>query len=397
MGLSGLIKAQGAYLRSLEDFDPHAARKQQLNAKKNKKSGDGDNKELSLMTPEGRELKGKLEKLYALFTKIPTDINFAKREVAIGKLDPKEISGMWKLMRAIMTPIGGLNASIDILQRRATAVNESHLDEEAQQKKLDELHSLMKALHEPFATMSSDIADAFQHVLITFELVKPPKKKQDEESSGSEAAPGTPGFAEAFKAKLDLFYEGKQQGARDWCATHNIDLESGLTDASFIGPGNIKSMDERENNQRQLFFALYVEYLLHRSGRAALDLVLYADERKQAGVLNRTKLIVPRAKTINKWMRAVIGKEDKSDEGHYTADTDSSGSGSLDLGQSYQKKKDPEHLPPRNWWEKIGEIIRLIPRGFRSDASSFGFRVTCATMSIAIICFLEASQTFFLR
>ncbi|SMR51033.1 unnamed protein product [Zymoseptoria tritici ST99CH_1E4] len=398
-GLSGLLKAQGAYLQSLEDFDPHVAGREQRAVKKGKKSKGADDEPVTLMTPEGRKLKGSLEKLYGLYTKIPTDIGFAKREVAIGKLEPKDISGMWKLMRAVMTPIGGLNAVIDILQRRAEAVNGDHPDEETQRRKLDDLHHLMKSLHEPFAMMSSSIGEAFQHVLLTFELTKPPKKKksQDEESSGNEAAPGTPGFAEAFKAKIDLFYENKKQGARDWCTTHNINMANDFSDASFIQPGDIRSMDERETNQRQLFFALYVEYLLHRAGLAALDLVLYADERKQAGTLKKTKLIVPRAKTLRKWVRAAFGKEDKSDDDQYTADMDSSGSRLLDLGQSYGKRKDPEHMPPRNWRERIGEMIRLIPRGFRSDASSFGFRVTWATMSVAIICFLEATQSFFLK
>jgi hypothetical protein len=33
----------------------------------------------------------------------------------------------------------------------------------------------------------------------------------------------------------------------------------------------------------------------------------------------------------------------------------------------------------------------------RSDASAFGLRVAAATMSIGIVCFLQETQTFFLR
>lgn len=67
------------------------------------------------------------------------------------------------------------------------------------------------------------------------------------------------------------------------------------------------------------------------------------------------------------------------------------------LGQGFGKKKDPEHLPPRNAMEKIGEGIRLIPRFFRSESSAFGFRVVCATMTVAILCYLKDTQTFFLQ
>jgi hypothetical protein len=47
--------------------------------------------------------------------------------------------------------------------------------------------------------------------------------------------------------------------------------------------------------------------------------------------------------------------------------------------------------------EYIGEAIRVIPKFFRSDSSAFALRVTAATMTIGIICFLEASQRWFIE
>lgn len=386
--LTGLLKAQGAYLQSLETFEPT-----EKSGETEKNSSSDKGKQRPLETPEGAKLRAGLAKLYALHTKLPKDINFAKREPAIGKLGPKDISGMWKLMRPIMIPISGLSAVIDILQRRAEVVAaEMPGENESKCKRIDDLHHLMKSLHEPFETMSTSISGAFQHVLITLELTKSPKSKQDEESRGGNAVPGTAGFAESFKSQLDDFIDSKKKSLREWCSHHDIDLppdffESGYTpiDTTTLN-ADASEEDLRDYNRRQLYFALYVEYLLTRVGLAALDLVLWADERKQAGALSKTRLILPGVKALKKWLRCAFGREDLSDE--HTADYDSAGSQSLYLGQAYQKNKDPEHLPPRNMGEKIGETIRLIPRALRSDASSFGFRVVLATMSVGIICFL---------
>lgn len=389
--LSELLKAQRTFLQSLETFEP----REQENPD-GKDPGSSKPRQSLPETPEGSKLKAGLDKLYALHAKLPKDINFAKREVAIGKLEPKDISGLWKRIRPIMIPISGLSAVIDILQRRAETVqNEVSSDaDDKKRQRIEELHRLMLALHEPFETMERSIAAAFQHVLITFELIKAPKRTSDEESKGEDLGPGTAGFTQAFKGQLDSFTDSRRKSLHEWCSHHDISLppdffESGDTRKEPAFPDESNDNDKyeaREQNRRQLYFALYVEYLLVRAGMAALDLVLYADERKQAGALSKTRLIIPGVKTLKKWVRCAFGREDMPDE--HTADYDSAGTHSLDLGQAYHKDKDPEHLPPRNAWEKIGEMIRLIPRALRSDPSAFGFRVSLATMSIAIICFL---------
>ena len=87
----------------------------------------------------------------------------------------------------------------------------------------------------------------------------------------------------------------------------------------------------------------------------------------------------------------------KSQEDFHSADMDTGLSQSVYLGQEFEKRRDPEHLPPRNFTERAGESIRTIPKFFRSDASAFGFRAAAATMSVGIVCYLEQSQTFFLQ
>jgi hypothetical protein len=65
------------------------------------------------------------------------------------------------------------------------------------------------------------------------------------------------------------------------------------------------------------------------------------------------------------------------------------------MGAEFGKRIDPEHLPPRNFGERIGDNIRKISDFFRSSSSAFAFRVTCASMSIAIINYLHDTQKFF--
>ncbi|KAI5369974.1 Putative ER transporter, 6TM [Septoria linicola] len=400
-GLGGLLKLQATYLSSLETWELEAGKsKPAMNsqdAKARKKHRP------IMMTAAGQKLKETLRKIYDLHTKLPSDIAFAKREIAFGKLSPRDITEIWKRMRFILVPIAGLSSILDILQRRAEEsgwqnqyVGEAEV--KARRRQIDDLHHLMKSLHEPVATQGASLHGAFQHVLITLELIKPPKKASaDEESSGSEPLPGTPGFANAYRGQLQRFYDSKQQTLEDWCHQHGIEIPPNFFDSTFVQPEHYNAHNEhaRERNQRQLFFALYVHHLLWKAGQAALELVLYADQRKQEGALTKTRFIVPQAKTFRKWARAAIGKEDLHDENLLTADL--TAGRVLDLGESFGKSKDPEHFPARNTWERMGEAIRLIPRAFRSDASAFGFRVACATMSIAIICYLGDSQTWFLE
>ncbi|KAF2215075.1 hypothetical protein CERZMDRAFT_36324 [Cercospora zeae-maydis SCOH1-5] len=402
-GMSGMLKLQGAYLESLETWEPEG---------KDQRPGmDGYNNKKQkgptplMMTESGKKLKAALQKILELHTKLPTDISFAKKEVAFGKLSPKDITETWKRMRSILVPIIGLNAVLDVLQRRSEEAGwekqtTNEADERSQRRQIDDLHELMKSLHEPVATQGAHLDAAFQHVLYTLELTKPPKKNKsgDEESAEARPIPGTATYAEGFRRQLDEFYHSKKHSVEEWCQQHGFDLPEDFFEPTFEQPEewtDERSEHSRERDQRHLFFALYVHHLLHKAGEAALELVLYADERKASGALQKSRFIIPGLKTFKKWLFSSFGKEDLHDENLLTADI--SAGRVLDLGESFGKSKDPEHLPPRNTWEKIGEKIRLIPGALRSDASAFGFRVACATMTIAIICYLHDSQLWFIR
>ncbi|KAK5111110.1 hypothetical protein LTR62_005309 [Meristemomyces frigidus] len=410
MCLSGMLQAQCSYMQNMETLDPmqnHAEHEKQRAAEADKAHHHHKQSKVPLnplATPASAKLKELLGKTLELHTKLHVDLIPAKREFAYGKLESHDLTQLWKLLRMFFVPCVGLSASMDLIQRLAADsdwAHESHdvEEQEGKHRHIENLHFVMKQLHQPFAAMTAEIQTALQHVLITLEFVKAPKAAHDEESEGEQTSPGSPGFAAAYKRKLDDFYNSKKVTLREWCEAHNISIPEDFFETTFVRSENSQFKDEnkRDRYQRQLFFMLYLEYLLWRAGGAALDVVLWADKRKAEGALKRNKLIFPGSRTLYKWLISTFGKEDLSNDGSYMAEADSGSSEAVFLGQEFAKRKDAEHLPPRNLRERIGESIREIPKFFRSDASAFGFRVVCATMSIAIICYLEATQNFFLK
>jgi hypothetical protein len=124
-------------------------------------------------------------------------------------------------------------------------------------------------------------------------------------------------------------------------------------------------------------------------------MVLFADQMKADGKLKHSKFIFPGSRALYKWLKAALGQEDISKNSEYLTDMEDSAMQTLFMGSEFGRRLDPEHLPPRNLGEKIGDTIRKIPNFFRTPASAFGFRVTCASMSIAIINYLHDTQQFF--
>ncbi|EME87691.1 uncharacterized protein MYCFIDRAFT_169467 [Pseudocercospora fijiensis CIRAD86] len=368
--MGGLLKAQAAHLESLETWDPEQAiQHEHAEREKKKKDHKGSTSpgefKIMMVTPQGKALKALLLKIYA---------TYGHQFCQARDCDWNAICE--RHHRAMEEDESDLDSSRGSQLPESAGWSEEHPDEinlKARRRQIDNLHQLMKKLQKPVQNMSGNINLAFQHALIVLELTKAPKKKSDEENQAGEQLPGSPGFAEAYRKRLEDIFQRKKQTLREWCAQHEIDLPAGFFKSTFITPEQLSVTDEhaREGDQRQLFFALYIDHLLHRAGQAALELVLFADKKKQE---------VPGTKTLKKWAYAAFGREDYHDEDNYTADLDSAGT-----------------RVPRNAWERFGEVIRLIPRALRSDHSAFGLRVVAATMTVAIICFLRDTQTWFLR
>ena len=153
---------------------------------------------------------------------------------------------------------------------------------------------------------------------------------------------------------------------------------------------NNNSSSERVRLRRQLMILLYVESLLYVLARRTGQLVKHCDSLSHSGKLEKRRLVFPGIKRLRKWLRSTLQQQD-IDRDHF------SDSFAVFLGQAYNDRKDPEHLPPQNTWERCTNIFRRLSQFFGSSASGFGLRAAVATMSIAIVNYLSPTQVFFTK
>jgi hypothetical protein len=133
---------------------------------------------------------------------------------------------------------------------------------------------------------------------------------------------------------------------------------------------------------------------MQEAAEGALAFVKFADERVASGCMAKNHLILPNSKKIRKWIECMFSDDDQSAENSADIfDTPTV----VYIGDGFSAKRDPEHLPPTNAWERLGNGIRVVNRFFGSEQSMFGMRVACATMTIGIINFLESTQAFFTK
>ena len=138
-----------------------------------------------------------------------------------------------------------------------------------------------------------------------------------------------------------------------------------------------------------------MEFLLWSTGRAVLNLVHFADEKAESGIMKRKRIISPGMKRLRKWLSSALSIEDSSVD--HTPDSTEATDVSVKVGDAYQESRDPEHLPPTNAWQRFGNGVRGISRILGSNESAFGFRVACATLSIGIVAYLRDTQAFFIQ
>ena len=138
-----------------------------------------------------------------------------------------------------------------------------------------------------------------------------------------------------------------------------------------------------------------MEFLLYTTGQAVLNLVHFADTKVKEGVLKRKRVIVPGARRMQKWLISSMNTSDSDMEN--VLENNEIGTSGIYMGDSLQSKKDPEHLPPTNSWQRFGNVLRGFSRFLRSPESAYGFRVGCATLSIGIVAYLRNTQQFFVE
>ncbi|KAI9667372.1 MAG: hypothetical protein M1821_000187 [Bathelium mastoideum] len=356
-----------------------------------------------------------------LNAKLSGELPFAKREVAIGKIGPDDLNELLRLLRAVMIPLLGLSSVPDVFEKvsqrmgwdRVPTSGENQKAENTDPAKEEAIHSwnqLARLMHEPIAKLTEVMDEGLHHTLLQLQFVRPSKKSKvqmasgenDVEAKGDAVQPGDPTFGGYMDVKIQEFEATKESILRQWCEIQGIELPPDFFDKNSTSEPFIfaSSTDvEEQKRRRQMYLVLYIQLLLTSTGRAILDLVYFADLKARSGKMDRSRLIAPGYNRMRKWLRSIFTSdhEDSSDDlDNAMHDTDSTGT-KVYVGSAYQKRKDPEHLPPQGFVETIGDYIRKIPQALRSQHARFGFRVACAVLSIAIAGFIRQSHIFYTK
>ncbi|KAF2851430.1 hypothetical protein T440DRAFT_63478 [Plenodomus tracheiphilus IPT5] len=404
MLLRGALAAHKSYIHSMEGGDMYG--QTYVPEQGDNKHDDKDNK--SKDKPEVAAIKKLTGQLQELHGKLTADLPFAKREVAYGKLTPDDLEGLFKKMRSILLPVLGMGSVMDLFARAAEINHwegdETDHNEEEHMKSVADWNQLFSFVHEPFDNIFQALDDGLVHVLLKLQLVEPPKKKKgqnqnDAEAKGDTIKPGDDGFAAQLEKQAAIFFSKKEPTLRHWVESKGIKLRDDyFSEPDAIDDEALKllpSITTRKRDQRQLFMVLYIMFLLNGISRAVLDLVRFADEHDLANKKN--KFIWLGGKRLKKWAKSIFSNQDSNSEDETTIAGFDHSNTTVYMGEAYKNKKDPEHLPPANTWEKFGNVIRSLSHFLRSPESAFGFRAACATMSIAVVAFLRDTQVFFVK
>lgn len=352
------------------------------------------------------KLKTTLQEASKLFGMLKIEIGFAKKEIGFGKLRPEDFAMIWTRLQQIFLPVAGLSTFADILEsvRRhkeegEDLIKDAGLVDAIRRLEADEWQEVVAMSRGPFSRVKESLSDGITHVQYVLELAPRPKssKSQDlEKNADAPPVPGDPKFAEHLKAEMKLFEQHREGTMRRWCEKKGIDVpakfwEDPSVQYNFKGAGSLDETIRNKHNHQQLYLILYLEYLLYSVCLSILDLVVFADSKVQDGTMSKKRLILPGWKRIKNLIKHMFTQEDSEPP---LPDGDATGM-IIWPGESLSKRKDPEHLPPTNLYQRMTNHLRAIPRFLGSDASSYGFRAAVASISLAILGYLKPTHQFY--
>ena len=360
-----------------------------------------------------KELKETMAALGALHGKLQSDLVFAKREIAWGHLDAKDLSQLISSLRQVLLPQIGLTCVVDIFERlvdrnswgeyfndrSSKAPSDGTPDHDTNVAVAQDWAEIASSLSPPFKALSEVMADGLTHVSYALKMAKRPKVKgeADPEAVDPSPKPGDKEFKAYLQSKIEEFSQARKEALQVWCSQRGFEFPTESSPRA-LNHETMKKIrhDVDERSRQQLFLVLYIEYLVQAAANAVLDLVNFADERVESGIMARKRLIFPGWKRLSKWFRNALDV-DESPTTENAYDNTAGIAGSVYLGDAFKKQRDPEHLPPANIWEKLGDKLRIVPGFLAAPEVAFGFRVACATMSLAIVAYLEQTQQFFFQ
>ncbi|KAB5536348.1 hypothetical protein GE09DRAFT_1139544 [Coniochaeta sp. 2T2.1] len=322
----------------------------------------------------------------------------AKRDIAWGELDAKDVGEVFALLCNVTIPIVAMSTVLDICRRageyRQQNVDEGTMAEAAKTgRENQEWDDVMKGMHESLQTVAEPIDQGLQHAAVCLGLLPRPKLSRksrtggshdvdvDVEARDSPAKPGDEGFGSIVNTKILELYSRPYKSFRK---ADNMD------EADPSRPQLLTASAAMARNQPQLHAALSTE-LMHSALDAIRDLVNFADEKVDDGTMTQKRLLFPTKSLLRKWLAGICRGRDSA----ANQNPDMIEEVCVAYGDSFSPRKDPERLPPTSNWQRLGDGLCKVYAVLGSKESAFGFRAACATMTIGILAYLQETQTFF--
>ena len=362
-------------------------------------------------------LKTATNKLNALHSAARSHLYNAKQEIVWGNLTAEDLVTLFGLLRSIILPLSGIGMLPGVFRKLTKTIPRPEDDDDYGEmsartstashysdslyENLDSENHFIRPLCERLETSAALVTQGIQHAMIVLELAKakefreaPKRKKRfklfpDEESPVDPTLPGGSEFGSYFEERLVEFYNSRKQLPRVWASLNAF--------APMAGDDDGDPHSQEREIRKEFFAVIFIGHLQDILLQATSDLVKFADGKVADGTMKRKRLIIPKLDTLKQWFFSTGSRDEDEDERPVTGEETQTTVKPRGRDPLKARFADPEHLPPVNKWQRFGNLIRRISHILGSEESAFGFRVTIATFSAAILAFLEPTQDFYVK
>ncbi len=399
----GLLKAQMGFVRVLE----HSKLCNPLVRKEHLETEEG-RAVLKTFKEKAQALKAASAGILGLGAKLRDDVVFARRESAYGHFRETDITELHQLLRRIMIPISGLATIVEIsegMQEDGSMpdyVPEGVSDADFHTERKEWL-GMIAAVMVTFENMVQILDDSILHILILLQFVPTPKNGSaaDVEKDGDTRRPGQEGYGDYLDQRIKDFRKTRTTELKQWANDRGLNsvFQTTLKNASV--PPNLHKTTSATSRDilasKRLHIIMFMEYLLWSVSLAILALVRFAELKAHDGTLTTSRFIFPKLRTLIKWFQGLVAGDPDSGPNFNNLDEPVELVETVYLVSSFNAPKDPEHLPPKNRWQRWGNYLRLVPKFLGSEPVRFGVRVTIGVMSIMILAYLKNTHKFFIQ
>ncbi|PNP39586.1 hypothetical protein TGAMA5MH_08605 [Trichoderma gamsii] len=382
--LDGLVAVIQAQRKCMED----------ISLKKAPAVGEEENGSSSIS-----QLEDALQRFVKAVGKARQDGKYAACEISWGVFDHAKLEEISSLLVDLIPPVSGLSSVADMLQLHVEGCNivgdagdDSGSDEASNITSRDDgWQHLEAAMHQNSRHMSETMVKGVEHAKLRLEstngrilLNKRRARKNDKEHEAGITLPGDSSFLNSFR---DVFETGRGFSQENEDMNNKELLDCYIQHRPQVGDLNQYTSEMHYNTLRYFLF-LHSQTILSSLGEEFLKLLIFVDDC----YTHPKKLLIPPFFYPRYWIERLIGlRATQRDSASLKSDAQTS----IKLGASFYDPKNPDHLPPSNLMETIGDYIRKISAIFRSDHAAYGLRGACAIMTVGIIAFLHDSQDFY--